>query len=40
MADTLIEVNCITKDYEMGSAGVFKALKGISLKVEKENLLQ
>jgi putative ABC transport system ATP-binding protein len=35
MADTLIEVNGITKDYEMGSAGVFKALRGISLKVEK-----
>lgn len=32
---TLIEVSNLKKDYPMGSAGVFNALKGIDLKVEK-----
>ncbi len=31
----LIEVSNLKKDYPMGSAGVFNALKGIDLKVEK-----
>ncbi|HQO20990.1 MAG TPA: ABC transporter ATP-binding protein [Acidobacteriota bacterium] len=33
--DSVIEVKGLTKDYPMGAAGVFNALRGVDLKVQK-----